>query len=117
MKGKFQGVIFDLDGVLVFQGKVYPGAAELLAFLRENATYIGKPNRYVFEMALKTMDIEKGKALMVGDKITTDVVGAKKAGIRSVLIKTGEFKERDLDCDIKPDYIFDSIKDVKKLFE
>lgn len=81
------------------------------------ATYIGKPNRYVFEMALKTMDIEKGKVLMVGDKITTDVVGAKKAGIRSVLIKTGEFKESDLDGDIKPDYIFDSIKDVKKLFE
>jgi len=81
------------------------------------ATYIGKPNRYVFEMALKTMDIEKAKALMVGDKITTDVVGANKAGIRSVLVKTGEFKESDLDCDIKPDYIFDSIQDIKKLFE
>lgn len=82
-----------------------------------NATYIGKPNRYVFEMALKTMDTEKSKALMVGDKISTDVVGAKKAGIRSALVKTGEFNEKDLDCDIKPDYIFDSIKDVKKLFE
>lgn len=35
MKGKFQGVIFDIDGVLVFQGKVYPGAAELLDFLCE----------------------------------------------------------------------------------
>jgi ribonucleotide monophosphatase NagD (HAD superfamily) len=81
------------------------------------AIYIGKPNRYVFEMALKTMDIEKGKALMVGDKITTDVVGAKKAGIRSVLVQTGEFKESDLDCDIKPDYIFGSIQDIKKLFE
>ncbi|NOQ96021.1 MAG: HAD hydrolase-like protein, partial [Desulfobacterales bacterium] len=72
---------------------------------------------YVFEMALKTMDIEKGKALMVGDKITTDVVGAKKAGIRSALVKKGELKESDLDCDIKPDYIFDSTQDIKKLFE
>ena len=81
------------------------------------ATYIGKPNRYVFEMALKTMDIEKGKVLMVGDKITTDIVGAKKASIRSALVKKGEFKESDLDFDIKPDYIFDSIEDIKKLFE
>jgi len=35
MKEKFQGVIFDIDGVLVFQGRIYPGAAELLDFLRE----------------------------------------------------------------------------------
>jgi ribonucleotide monophosphatase NagD (HAD superfamily) len=40
MKGKFQGVIFDIDGVLVFQGKVYPGAAELLDFLREKGIAI-----------------------------------------------------------------------------
>jgi len=32
-------------------------------------------------------------------------------------VKKGEFKESDLDCDIKPDYIFDSIQDIKKLFE
>jgi len=38
MKGKFQGVIFDIDGVLVFQGKVYPGAAELLDLLRERGS-------------------------------------------------------------------------------
>jgi len=54
---------------------------------------------------------------MVGDKITTDLVGEKKAGLRSVLVKTGEFDESELDCDIKPDYIFDSIKDIRKLFE
>jgi len=40
MKGKFQGVIFDIDGVLVFQGKVYPGAAEVLNFLREKGIAI-----------------------------------------------------------------------------
>ena len=81
------------------------------------ATYIGKPSRYVFEMALKTMDIEKGKVLMVGDRITTDILGAKNAGIRSALVKKGEFRESDLDSDIKPDYIFDSIEDIRKLFK
>ena len=30
------------------------------------ATYIGKPNRYVFEMALKTMDIEFHDNLIPG---------------------------------------------------
>jgi len=81
------------------------------------ATYIGKPHKYVFEMTLKTMDIETSKVLMVGDKSTTDIAGAKKAGLRSVLVKTGEFNESDLGCDIRPDYIFDSVTDIRKLFE
>jgi HAD superfamily hydrolase (TIGR01458 family) len=92
-------------------GKMLEEAANI------EATYIGKPSKYVFDMTFETMDIEKSKALMVGDKITTDVVGAKKAGIRSALVKTGEFKESDLECDIKPDYVFDSVKDIRKLFE
>ena len=40
MKEKSQGVIFDIDGVLVFQGKVCPVAAELLDFLREKGIAI-----------------------------------------------------------------------------
>ena len=34
MGEKFQGVLFDIDGVLEFQGKAYPGAVELLEVLR-----------------------------------------------------------------------------------
>ena len=35
MGEKFHGVLFDIDGVLEFQGKAYPGAVELLEFLRK----------------------------------------------------------------------------------
>ena len=76
------------------------------------ATYIGKPNPYVFELTLRTMDLEKREIIMVGDRVSTDVRGAKKFGIRSVLLRTGEFREEDLDSDVKPDFIFDSICDL-----
>jgi len=33
MGEKFQGVLFDIDGVLEFQGQAYPGAVELLEVL------------------------------------------------------------------------------------
>ena len=92
-------------------GKMLEEAANI------EATYIGKPNKYVFEMTLETVVIEKSKVLMVGDKITTDICGARGAGIKSALVKTGEFRESDLACDVKPDYIFDSVKDIRKLFE
>lgn len=76
------------------------------------ATYIGKPNPYVFELTLKKMGLDKSEVIMVGDRVSTDVRGANEFGIRSLLLKTGEFKEQDLDCNIKPDFIFDTISDV-----
>lgn len=82
------------------------------------ATYIGKPNRYIFDITLDTLgNIERNKVLMVGDKIGTDILGAKNAGLMAVLVKTGEFRESDLESPIVvPDYIFDSVHEVSKLF-
>jgi len=79
---------------------------------REEATYVGKPNSYVFDLTLKTMGLEKRNVIMVGDMVSSDIAGAKNCGIRSVLLRTGEFNERDLDGDIEPDFVFDSIEDV-----
>jgi len=82
------------------------------------ATYIGKPNRYIFDITLDTMgNIERSKILMVGDRIKPDILGAKKAGLKTALVKTGEFRESDLESlAIAPDYIFDSVREVVKLF-
>ena len=52
---------------------------------------------------------------MVGDRVSTDIIGAKNAGIKSVLVKTGEFKESDLAGDVQPDYIVDSVGEIKKI--
>lgn len=76
------------------------------------ATYIGKPSSFVFELTLRTMNLEKGQVIMVGDQVATDVKGARDFGIRSVLLKTGEFRARELDGSVEPDYEFDSIRDV-----
>ena len=51
------------------------------------ATYIGKPRPYMFEMTLKTMNLDKSEVIIVGDRISTDIKGAKNAGIRSILLK------------------------------
>ncbi|MFQ5997203.1 MAG: HAD-IIA family hydrolase, partial [Dehalococcoidales bacterium] len=82
------------------------------------ATYIGKPNRYIFDITLDTMgNIERSKILMVGDRLEADILGAKKAGLKAALVKTGEFRESDLESPvIVPDYIFDSVGEVAELF-
>lgn len=76
------------------------------------AVYIGKPSPYMFELALKSMRLDESEVIMVGDKVATDIRGGKAMGMKTVLVKTGEFNEKDLEEGITPDFICDSVKDV-----
>jgi putative hydrolase of the HAD superfamily len=60
----------------------------------------GKPDPTIFEHALSLFEIKKDQALMVGDNLMTDILGAKRAGIKSVWINRHE-KERN---EVVPDY-------------
>jgi len=91
-------------------GKMLEDAANV------KATYIGKPNAYIYDITLQTMGLQRKEVLMVGDRIATDIMGAQMAGIKSVLVKTGEFRTRDLKGDVQPDYIVDSVQKLEKLF-
>lgn len=91
-------------------GKMLEDAANL------KATYIGKPNTYIYDMSLQTMGLQKKEVLMVGDRVSTDIAGAQMAGIKSVLVKTGEFRLGDLKGKVQPDYVVDSIQKLEKLF-
>ncbi len=46
----------------------------------------GKPGAEIFRHALKTLDIGPEEAIMVGDKLQADILGANRMGIRSVWI-------------------------------
>lgn len=74
--------------------------------------YIGKPSSYMFVLALQSMGYDKNEVVMVGDKVSTDIQGAQNVGIKSILVKTGEFVEEDLDLGITPNFICDSITDI-----
>jgi HAD superfamily hydrolase (TIGR01458 family) len=76
------------------------------------ATYIGKPGPCMFELTLETMNLDRSAVAMVGDRVSTDVKGARNYGITSVLLRTGEFDEKDLEGDVKPDFAFDTIQEV-----
>lgn len=73
------------------------------------ATVIGKPSIDFFNLALSSFTEIPETAMMIGDDIVGDIQGAQKAGISALLVKTGKFRESDLQSDIKPDVILDSI--------
>lgn len=80
------------------------------------ATYIGKPNPFAFELALQSMQLSKCQVLMVGDRVETDIRGAHDFGMRSVLVRTGEFDPIHLDGIVAPDIVIDSIQELISLF-
>lgn len=76
------------------------------------ATYVGKPNSYGFELTMDTLGLKKSEVLMVGDRLSSDVKGAKEFGLRTVLVRTGEYDERELVEGLEPDYVLDSVSEI-----
>ncbi len=78
-----------------------------------DAEVVGKPTRAYFEAALADLDASPAEAVMVGDDVEADIGGAKAAGLRAVLVRTGKFREETLAAaDPKPDGVVASIADV-----
>ena len=53
------------------------------------ATVVGKPSPLMFRMALRKAGCTAREAVMVGDQLDTDIEGAARAGIDSILVLTG----------------------------
>jgi ribonucleotide monophosphatase NagD (HAD superfamily) len=55
---------------------------------------------------------------MVGDDLEADVGGAQPFGLRTVLLRTGKFREETLERSaIEPDAVLDSIADLPDFLE
>lgn len=119
-KQGFRGIIFDIDNTLVPHGlpaderaialfqrlKAIGYKVTMLSNNKEprvkmfcdavNAPYIykaGKPNPNQYKAAMNNMGTDVQSTLFVGDQIFTDVWGANRAGIYSILVKPIHPKE------------------------
>lgn len=72
----------------------------------------GKPAPAFFESSLTLLECAAADALMVGDDIVADIDAAQRCGIRGIQVRTGKFREADLDGDIEPYALLDSFADL-----
>lgn len=56
---------------------------------QKKATVIGKPSPLMFNIALERAGCARRQAVMIGDQVETDLEGASRAGIDSILVTTG----------------------------
>jgi HAD superfamily hydrolase (TIGR01458 family) len=82
------------------------------------ATVLGKPSNAYFAAALEALDAEAGLTWMVGDDLETDIVGAHKHGMKTLLVRTGKFRPDEVDrSQVQPDGIVSSIAQLPDWLE
>jgi glycerol-1-phosphatase len=90
----------------------WPGAGAVLAFLStasgRRPEIAGKPERAMFEAIAAALG--PGPRLMVGDRVDTDLAGARALGWDTALVLTGVTQPRDLlDAAIVPDHVLGDV--------
>ena len=68
------------NGAILAAVKVATGISPLV---------IGKPETPIYEQALQRLKSNSSDTLMIGDRLDTDILGAQRAGINTLLVLTG----------------------------
>ncbi len=83
----------------------------------KSAKVVGKPSELFFGIALDSLQASPSEVIMVGDDITTDILGAERMGLRSVLVRTGKFQPNQLESPVAhPTWVLDSVSELSQMF-
>ncbi len=96
---------------------LYPGAGTILAAITaasdREPKIIGKPEATIFEAAMRHFNAEKSTTAMLGDRLETDILGGRRAGIGTIVVLSGVATVRQIEeSEFQPDLIFDSIAEL-----
>ena len=76
------------------------------------AVVLGKPSIDFYASAINKLGSNADETIMLGDDIRGDIGGAQAAGIHGVLVKTGKYRDTDIEQGISPYAVIDSIADL-----
>jgi HAD superfamily hydrolase (TIGR01450 family) len=71
-------------------------------------TYAGKPEAIFFEELCAKLGVSPGRCVLVGDNVESDIAGAKRMGMTSVLVLSGVTRAEDVPHipeRLRPDYV------------
>jgi 4-nitrophenyl phosphatase len=78
-------------------------------------TCIGKPEPIMYQQAMKLLKADITETIAIGDRLETDILGAIRAGIRSLMVLTGISSEADLKIsDYQPTWVMQDIQEITR---
>jgi 4-nitrophenyl phosphatase len=99
-----------------------PGSGTLIAAVaacsEQEPVIMGKPEPWIFRIALKRMGLTAGCTASLGDRLSTDIQGALRIGMRTILVLSGVTTPEGLDSSgIRPDWVFANIAELAKVWK
>jgi HAD superfamily hydrolase (TIGR01450 family) len=113
----------NLDATFPVEGCFHPGAGSIVAAITTAAgrppdRVFGKPYPDMALLALEMLDISASSCLVVGDRMETDILFARNAGMASALVLTGATSRSDVaKYSYAPGHVIESIADIAELFD
>jgi 4-nitrophenyl phosphatase len=79
---------------------------------------IGKPEPTMYQQALRRLQSDPALTVGIGDRLETDILGAVRAGLPSVLVLSGVSKRSDLETvAYRPTWVMENIIEVTRKLE
>jgi len=109
------------DRTCPVEGGDIPDAAAVIGALegcsgRKVELVAGKPSTMIVNMVLEHLGLEASDCLMIGDRLETDILMGKTAGMSTALVLTGVTQRKDLPhSSVLPDYTLESVANISGL--
>ncbi|MDR2163171.1 MAG: HAD-IIA family hydrolase [Clostridiales Family XIII bacterium] len=91
--------------------KAYVAPIEIAT--KRTAYYVGKPNPLMMRTGLRMLGVHSEDAVMVGDRMDTDIIAGIETGIDTVLVMTGVTRRKDMKMfPYSPTYILKGVGEI-----
>ncbi|MFT4174726.1 MAG: HAD-IIA family hydrolase [Rhodocyclaceae bacterium] len=105
------------DMIDPIEGGNEPAAGTILAAISaatgKKPYIVGKPNALMMTLATRKLGVHAEEAVMIGDRMDTDIVGGLEAGMKTALVLSGvTTPDMMTHFPYKPDYVFNNVGEI-----
>lgn len=105
----------DITGPI--EGGFKPACKALVASIEAasgvGAYYVGKPNPLMMRTGLEILGVHSGDAVMIGDRMDTDVIGGMESGMDTVLVLSGVSTKETMEAfPFHPSIVLNGVQDL-----
>lgn len=99
------------------EGGSEPAAGTFLAAISaatgKKPYIVGKPNSLMMMLATRKLGVQPDNAVMIGDRMDTDIVGGMEAGMTTALVLSGVTTPESMErFQYRPDHIFNNVGEI-----
>ncbi len=99
------------------EGGIVPACGALVAPIElatgKNAYFIGKPNSLIMRTAVKKLGVHSSEAVMIGDRMDTDIIAGIEGGLLTTLVLSGVTTREEVEkYPYRPSIILNGVGDI-----